>query len=273
MAGAGRKWLVGCGVGCAVAALLAIIVTVGGGILLTRPFNRAVSSQTELTAVHGERDEFVPATTTFERDRIKAFVIVRKELLPICAKFEEIAAKFQAVEELDEDGDDVSAGEAMKTVLPVVGAAMGIAGNIGRHSEARNQALLAQDMGLGEYIWYYVLIYNSWLGYPANQDFDDGESSGGYSPGERRVISALLANHAEGLREAGAAAEADLWQAEAGAVLESETGVPFGPGGLPDRYAALLEPARGKLEAMYCAATSSFELGSIRKKGLSFRSD
>ena len=161
----------------------------------------------------------------------------------------------------------------MSAVLPVMGAAMGVAGNIGRHSETRNRALLAQDMGLGEYIWYYVLVYNSWLGYPANQDFGDEEGGGTYTRTERQVISALLANHADGLRQAGATAEADLWQAEAEAVLESETGVPFGPGGLPEPYAALLEPARGKLEAMYCAPTSGFELGSIRKKGLSFHSD
>ena len=273
MAGAGRKWLVGCGVGCAVAALLAIVVTIGGGIVLTRPFTRAVGSQNELTAAHGEREEFVPGASTFASDRIKAFLLVRDELIPICATFQEIAAKFRAVEELDQDGGDVSAGEAVKSVLPVMGAAMGLAGNIGRHSEARNRALLAQGMGLGEYIWYYVLIYNSWLGHPANQDFDDTESSGGYSPGDRRVISALLANHADGLRAAGAVAEADLWLAESDAVLESETGVPFGPGGLPDRYAALLEPSRDELEAVYCAPTSSFELGSVHQKGLSFRSD
>ncbi len=273
MAGAGRKWLVGCGVGCAVVSLLAILGTVGGGILLTRPFVRAVDSQTELTVTYGEREDFVPPPATLDLERVKAFMMVRKDMQPICMKFQEIAARFQAVENLDEGGDDVSAGEAMKAVLPVVGAAMGMAGNIGRQVEERNRALLARDMGLGEYVWHYVLIYNSWLGYPANQDFEDAQDDGSYDQDERRSISALLANHADGLRAAGAVAEADLWQAEAEAVLESETGVPFGPGGLPARYAVLLEPARGKLEATYCAATSSFELGTIRKKGLGFRTD
>ena len=273
MAGAGRKWLVGCGVGCAVVSLLAILGTVGGGILLTRPFLRAVDSQTELTAAYGQREDFVPLPETFDTGRVKAFLMVRKDLLPSCESFQEISARFRAVEDLDEGGEDVSAGEAMKTVLPVMGAAMGLAGNIGRILEARNHALLVHRMGLGEYVWHYVLIYNSWLGYPANQDFDDSEGGGSYDQDDRRVISALLAGHAEVLRGAGAADEADLWQAEAEAVLESETGVPVGPGGLPERYALLLAPARGKLEAVYCAATSSFELGAIRKKGLSFHTD
>ena len=273
MAGAGRKWLVGCGVGCAVVSLLAILGTVGGGILLTRPFVRAVDSQTELTAAYGEREDFVPPPDAFDTGRVMAFAMVRRDLLPFCAKVQELSARFRAVEDLDRDGGDVSAGEAMRTVLPVMGAALGMAGNIGRHVEARNRALLAREMGLGEYVWHYVLIYNSWLGYPANQEFDDTEGGGSYDRDDRRVISALLAGHADGLRRAGAAAEADLWQAEAAAVLESETGVPFGPGGLPERYARLLAPARGKLEAGYCAATSSFELGAIRKKGLSFHTD
>jgi hypothetical protein len=273
MAGSGRKWLVGCGVGCAVTALLAIVVTVGGGIILTRPFTRAADSQQELNERFGAREDFQPSLATFERDRLKAFMAVRRELVPICAEFEAVAAKFAAVEKLDEGGDDPSAGEAIRTVLPVIGAAFGIAGKIGRHNELRNRALLDQDMSLGEYVWYYVLVYNSWLGYAPNQEFDDSEGAGDYTRSERRVILALLEHHAEALRDAGRTAEADLWAAEAGAILDSPTGVPFGPGGLPEAYARFLEPWRGKLEPSYCAATSSFELNRIRKKGLSFHSE
>jgi hypothetical protein len=256
-----------------VAALLAIVVTVGGGIILTRPFNRAADSQQELTERFGAREEFAPAPATFERDRLKAFLAVRRELLPICAEFAAIAAKFAAVEKLDEGGEDPSAGEAIRTVLPVVGAAFGIAGKIGKHNELRNLALLEQDMSLGEYVWYYVLVYNSWLGHPPNQEFDDSEGKGDYTGSERRVIQALLENHAATLRDAGRASEAELWAAEAAGILDSPSGVPFGPGGLPAAYAQILEPWRAKLEPSYCGATSSFELSKIRKKGLSFHSE
>jgi len=273
MAGTGKKWLVGCGVGCAVAALLAIVVTVGGGIIMTRPFSRAADTQQELSNRFGAREEFEPPLATFDRKRLKAFLAVRRELTPICAEFAAVAAKFAAVEKLDEGGEDPSAGEAIKTVLPVIGAAFGIAGKIGKHNEMRNRALLAQDMSLGEYIWYYVLVYNSWLGERPNQEFDDSEGDQDYARSERRVIRALLENHADALRDAGRDAEAELWTEAAVTVSNSASGVPFGPGGLPPAYADMLEPYRAKIEASYCAATSSFELSQIRKKGLSFHSD
>lgn len=273
MAGTGRKWLAGCGIGCAAVVLLGIVASVGGGFLISRPFNRAADVQRELTAAHGAREDFRPGPEVFPRERIEAFLAVRRELMPFCETFTRVTARFEAVEQLDQGQQDVSAGEAVKTVLPVIGSVFGIAGNIGKHVEARNRALLAQGMGLGEYAWFYVLVYNSWLGHTPSQDFDDGDSGGAYATGERRAIAALLANHAEALRAAGRAAEAEAWAAEAEVVMDTQTGVPFGLGGLPAAEAAALEPWRDQLEALYCAATSAFELGAIRKQGLSFHSD
>lgn len=273
MAGTGRRWLVGCGSGCAAVVLLGIVVTVGGGFLMMRPFNRAAESQRELAGAHGMREDFRPGPEAFRPERIQAFLAVRRELMPLCENFARLTARFEAVEQLDQGQQDVSAGEAVRTVLPVIGSVFGIAGDIGRHVEARNRALLAQDMGLGEYVWYYVLAYNSWLGHEPNQEFDDGDADGAYATGERRAIAALLTNHAAALRAAGRAAEAEVWATEAEAVMDAQAGVPFGLGGLPAEAAAALEPWRDQLEAQYCAATSSFELGAVRKQGLSFHSD
>ena len=271
MAGSGRKWLVGCGVGCAVAALLSILLTVGGGILMTRPFNRAATTQRELTEVGGDREDFMPSLEGLTKYQLKRFYAVRLELAPLCKDFQEIAAKFRAMDEFDEQ-DDPPIGELIKGVGGVMGAAMGFAGAIGKHTEIRNRALLDQDMSMGEYVWIYVLVYNSWLGMPPNVDFDDDEG-GSYSRSERRIIRKLLENHAEALEEAGRTEAAEVWQAEADRIMDTSTGVPFEDGDFPEELADLLEYRGGKFEGLYCAETSSFELSVIRKKGLSFHSD
>ena len=45
MAGAGRKWLIGCGAGCGGLILLIILISVGGSLWMMKPMNAAVDSQ------------------------------------------------------------------------------------------------------------------------------------------------------------------------------------------------------------------------------------
>jgi hypothetical protein len=259
-------------VGCAVAALLGIVVTVGGGLLLTRPLNRAASTQEELIARHGDRREYAPPAEGLTRHQIKSFIGVRLDLQPLCARFEEIGDKFRAMEEIDSGQEEPSTGEAIKAVGGVMGAAFGMAGNLGKFTETRNRALLEREMSLGEYAWIYVLVYNSWLGHPPNESFEEGET-GHFSRQERRVLSTLLARHADGLAEAGRLADSRLWRAEADRVMERSAGAPFADSPLPLAIRAELEPFREKLEDLYCPDTASFEWSQVKKKGLSFHAE
>lgn len=273
MAGTGRKWLIGCGIGCAVTTLLGILVTVGGGILMTRPFNRAVTTQRELTESLGERSDYLPPLAGLEKAQLKRFHAIRLDLEPLCATFEEVAVKFQAMDEIGEGGEEPSAGEALHAVGGMMGAVMGMVGNIGRHTEQRNRALLAHEMSLGEYVWVYVLVYNSWLGYPPNTDFESDAEDESFTRKERRLIRDLLDNHVQSLTEAGHLREAEIWQHESDMIMDSANGVPFAESGLPPELAACLEPYRERFDALYCPEASSFELSVIRKKGLGFHSE
>jgi len=273
MAGTEKKWLIGCGVGCAVAALLGILITVGGGILMTRPFNRAVTSQRELTESLGERNEYVPALVGLERSQLKRFHAVRLELNPLCAEFERIATKFQAMEEFEERDEEPSVGEALHAVGGIMGAVVGIAGNIGHYTELRNRALLTQEMSLGEYIWIYVLVYNSWLGHPPNSDFESDREDESFSRKERRLIRDLLDNHVHSLTTAGHGEEAEVWRRQSDRIMDSARGVPFDHEDLPSGLVTCLEPYRSKFENLYCPEAASLELTVIHKKGLSFHSE
>ena len=249
-----------------------ILVTVGGSILMMRPFNKAASQQEELKVKFGAREEFIPPPVSLTPDRIHRFLAVRQELMQHCAQFTDIAGSFQKMEELDAQGDDPPVGEILKGVGNIMGSVFSVAGEIGALNHSRNNELLKNEMGLGEYIWIYVLAYNSWLGFEPNTGFE-GDDTGGFSVKEAGYIRSLILNHASALEEVGRTKEAKLWREEAGHLERSEGRVPFSSGNLPSEVTAALAPYRSKFTATYCPAMAEFDLGRVKKKGLSFRSD
>lgn len=272
MAGSGKKWLIGCGVGCAAFTLLMILITVGGGILMMRPFNNAVDNQKELTAKYGAREDYIPLPDSITPDRIKRFLTVRMELMTHCDEFLEISGSFQKMEELDKQGEDPPIGEVLKGVGNIMGSVFSVAGEIGALNASRNNELLKNGMGLGEYTWIYILVYNSWLGHSPNTGLE-GDGEGRFSASEIELMGQLMNNHARALEEVGRTKEANLWRDEVGRLKRSEGGVPFCSGNLPIEITAALTPYRSKFENSYCEAMAEFELGRVKKKGLTFHSD
>lgn len=272
MAGSGKKWLIGCGVGCGAVVLLSILLTVGGSLYMMKPFNRAIDAQKELVEEFGDRDAYIPPPQGLTPDRLEKFIAVRRTLMPICEEFREIGKSFQAMDDLDKGGEDPSKKEALKAVGNVMGDVFGLIGNMGRFTEQRNMALLENRMSLGEYAWIYVLVYNSWLGEEPNQDFEETDGRG-YSKGERKLMRTLVENHAEALTSAGMLDQAEIWEQEAGTMARSETGIPFRDGRLPESYVRQFLPFENDLIALFCEATSSFELNRMKKKGLSIRTE
>jgi hypothetical protein len=272
VANSGKKWLIGCGVGCGAVILLGILLTVGGSFYMMRPFKKAVNVQKELVAEFGERATYIPPQQGITPDRLELFMSVRRVVMPMCAEFQELGDKFAAMDELENSGEDPSKGEVFEAVGKLTGGIFGMVGNMGRFIELRNQALLDGGMGLGEYVWIYVLVYNSWLGNAPNVDFD-GESKGHMTSGEKKVMRTLIRNHAEALATAGMADQAALWEQEADRMKRSETGVPFENGDLPAEVIQAFLPFEQELSDLYCEATSSFEMNRVRAKGLSIHSD
>ncbi len=273
MAGTGKKWLIGCGLGCGIPLLLVIVLTIGGGVVMMKPYTKAVDAQKALTTTYGERGDFVPSADGLTPARLEQFIAVRRALMPLCADFLAIGEKFQQMEKLDQGGEEPSKGEVVEAVGGMMGAVFGIAGNIGRFTLLRNEALLSEEMGLGEYIWIYTLVYNSWLGYAPGTGFE-GDQAEGYTAGEQKLIRQLMSNHAGALAAAGRAEAAAAWKAEADHLERREgSGVPWTDHELPAALALALEPYRADLDDLYCAPTSAFEFNQVRKKGLTIIAD
>jgi hypothetical protein len=271
LAGTGKKWLIGCGAGCAGMILLSILVSVGGALFMTRPMSRAVDAQRDLTAEYGAREAFTPPAR-LQPERVEVFLAVRREVMESCAQFEEIVGRFQAMEELDSGDGDPSAGEVFQGLKGVMGAVLGMGQAMGEVTQIRNEILRDKGMGMGEYTWIYILAYNSYLGKMPNTGID-GEDGREYSGNMLRLISTLMESHATALEEAADPESAQLWRDELARLKRVDEGVPFPDGALPDRLPGIFSPFRKQLERNYCPALAEFDLGRLKKSGMSFHAD
>lgn len=278
MASTTRKWVVGCGLGCGGAIVLAIAVPLLFGLAKMGPMNRAVETQKVLTAEMGERDGFIPPPGAPGPDRLEAFLAVRRAVLPLCPRFTEIAADFARMDDLGRRSDRPGNGEMFRAITRLSGSVLGIIEDIGELNQARNEALLAQRMGLGEYTWLYTLVYHSWLGHPvSNSDMGSGadETDGDGLRAARQRISliGMMRRHAEALAQAGQVESATVWREEADRLDGSADVVPFPDGGLPVEWVTAFTIRGDELRASWCEPMSEFDLGQVRKSGLSVHTE
>lgn len=267
------KVLAGCGVGC----LLATVLLVGVGWMgyrWARMAAEAVESasrtEAELEERFGKvRDYQPPADVWIPAARLEVFLEVRDALTPQRTALSEAIGAFAPAE-----GEGGMVG-GLKTVR--AGASM--APRTLEFTSARNQALLGMEMGLGEYTWFYWLVYHAWLGHPADDsllhdimtkrsEYQGGVEmhfGGGMEPERitwrlRRDIRAMLRTlEAEIASDSERASLWGLVSAELAALEADQARVPW-QDGLPDSLAVELEPYRNRLESSYSPATNPFEL-------------
>lgn len=160
-----KKWLIGCGIGCAVVVLIAILLGLGGYLFIrniVQGFEDSEAIMSMLTERYGRVEEYCPEPDgTLKSGRIEAFLAARDAILPLRERLEEslLILDEEGVERDEEKGP--SGG-----VLQKIRVGFGLVPQIADFFKARNQALLDVEMGLGEYYHIYSVAYFSWLGKP-----------------------------------------------------------------------------------------------------------
>ncbi|MFT5234517.1 MAG: hypothetical protein ACI9UK_002580 [Candidatus Krumholzibacteriia bacterium] len=148
MAGTGKKWLAGCGIGCGAMILLAVL---GGtlGFKALREVEKEIDGINEsmiaLEDQYGDRFAYVPEIDgSVPSDRMEAFLATRESVL---ARSQELSSILEQIED-----DDLGWFKKMmlwKNVVPVM---------ITFGSE-RTEAMLEQGIGIGEYEYIYALAF------------------------------------------------------------------------------------------------------------------
>ena len=128
-----------------------------------RPLGTAVDTRTELDGAFGDQCSYSPPVDgVVNSDRIEVFLRVRRALGDSCDLIDRRAAAMRELEELD-DEPDMSRTAVLRLAGRATTGAFGLGPALGALFEARNKALLAEGMGLGEYTYIYVMAYHQQL--------------------------------------------------------------------------------------------------------------
>jgi hypothetical protein len=274
MASTAGKWAIGCSIGCGVVILIVVALGYGSFKVVKRTVEEAEQISKVMDEVHERygpvRSYCPPADGSIAGGRVEAFLEVRELMAETRAEMEQNLATLSR----GEQGEADSPGDA----LAMFKAGAGILGRIMSFVGGHGEALLAADMGPGEYTYIYVVTYYCWLGNspadgPPFQLTGDNVSYDG-SPEEqvrerRRKRTLRAANH--NLRamlgnQLTAARAGDNPDPEWVATLEAEIDamaadperLPWADG-LPQQLEASLEPFREQLEASYSALCNPLE--------------
>ena len=165
MASTTQKWFIGCGIGCGFLILI-IAIIVGGTIFAVKDVIKDGKSIEEsndaLVEAFGTPDEFTPAVDgSISADRMEIFLKSREETTEPRTKMANI------LHTLDDESDEGGRGAMAKlkaglTMIPAILS----------YINTRNEVLLENGMGDGEYTYIYTMAYFAYL----DKDLTDGPS-------------------------------------------------------------------------------------------------
>jgi len=242
---------------------------VGMSISMRTAFDDAHEDRQILEERFGDHGAFTPAADgVVEEDRVLAFLQVREALSEIHGEIEEIDSEMGSFEELA-DGEEPPMMEALPAIFGLTKSMMGLPWIFGEIERSRNRALIEVEMGLGEYIYIYMLAYHDQLVAPTQEAnlFGASAANSRVRANLREMIQGQLAaaRAAESADEGLVAALA----VEVQALDADDRRIPW-QDGLPAQIAASFAGHRERLDSTYSAAAAEFELlnSSVEGGGL-----
>jgi len=284
MSSRAKNWLLGCGLSCAVVALLGIAVLVGLGFWVRgrmQGFEESMHARDTLQQRYGESRDFVPwEDGAIPPDRMERFLAVRDATAPAR---DAIISSMAMIPADRADAEKIESGsfvDRLRFALRLGPAVFGMVREAAELLRARNDELLRLEVGFGEYTYVYVTAYYSALGHsptdsPGGGRVHAGQGDSWRSSDVRRDYLAQLRNLRDRLppsAEEDPTGWAGRLSAEIDAMETDSRRIPW-QDGLPGAIRASIEPFRERLEATYSPATNPFELRHAEQRGMSIEID
>jgi len=247
-----RRWL---SPGCLIPLVALLVLFCIGSYFTLAPVREAKQLEQQLNHTLAPVPEFVPAANgAIPAARLEKFLNVRARLLSETGQVQQTLARIQRLETVENESD-ISAREG----LGFLKDAFGFLAKFLAFQNARNNALMQEGMGLGEYFYIYVAAYGSRL-CPPNED--------GSWPSDNRSVSERLTRElAQILRNQLMALETTPGEPELVSALQNEIDLLTSQqrplpwlAGVPPALAASLTPFRQELDQYYCETTRELEL-------------
>jgi hypothetical protein len=213
-----------------------------------------------------------PADGIIQPDRLERFVRVRQAVQANCRIFQNIMDNVIRLENLESD-PNLSAGQKASEGFDSLKSMVSAAPTFLEFMDARNTALLTEEMGLGEYFYIYLAAYGELLAQESQGQYAE-QKEAYLSPRAREEYVQILGNQLVALQAENQGQDVssldlvvDL-KAEIAALVDGSHSSPW-PDGPPVTTLASLAPYQNRLSALYCEGIVRVE--TLQKnKGFNF---
>ena len=211
---------------------------------------------------YGPANQYTPAADgRIAPERLRRFVRVRQAVQPNCTDYQRILDGIRGLQSIESDSS-LSGREKTSRGIDGVKSMITLTPKLLSFMRARNNSLLAQGMGLGEYMYIYLTAYGKQLAREHAFRYA-GMEEAYISPRTREEFVQILRNQLRGLEEAGPdAAPDDLpikLQTEISALQDGSRVAPW-PNGPIGRAGDSIAPFRQQLSDLYCDGIVAIEL-------------
>lgn len=288
MASSSKKWFIGCGIGCGLFILIAAGVGTVGYLGIRKAMDRGESIEAgfeELRGNYGAVVDYVPAPDgAVPEDRMRVFLAARDAM---AADRKEAGDILRTLDGLEVDGQSPNFIDKAKAGINLIPSMMGFI-------EKRNQALMEQGIGLGEYLYIYTLSYYNLLGkdladsgpsfrITGNDEEDDSggikwKTTSGNEEGARRDRAVTIRTYLHRIHLEMARNQLDALEGQGDregfrprleaeiAALEDEPLRLLWETGLPSALRISLEPFAAELDASYDSMVNVLESGLVESE-------
>jgi len=249
--------------------IAAVVFFLGAGVwILLAPIQQAKQLEHAVIDRYGWPARYTPpADGIIQPDRLERFIRVRQAVQANCLAFQDILDNVIKIETIESDpglpaSQKVSEGfDSFKSMFGAVPAIVDF-------MDARNSALLSEEMGLGEYIYIYLAAYAKQLALEPQGRYAEQEEAH-LSPRTRKEFVQILGNQLAALQsDASTNGLAAELQAEISALGDGSHTSPW-PDGPPAKTAESLAPYRDRISPLYCEGLVRIEVLQ-KNKGLNF---
>lgn len=253
--------------------LVTIVFFIAAGIYFVLvPIQQSKRLEQALVERFNWANEYIPpASGIIPPERAEKFIRVREAVQPNCAIFQGILDGVMKLESM-ESNPDMSAGEKASESIESLQSMFSAAPNFLEFMDARNNSLLIEEMGLGEYMYIYLAAYAPQLATEGDSRYAD-QKEAYISTRARNEYVQILGNQLTALETSGSntstRALVNTLQSEITALQNGSHTSPW-PNGPPAMTDESLAPYREQLDNLYCQGIVEIEL-TQKNRGLNFR--
>ncbi len=195
------------------------------------------------------------------RQRVEKFIRVRQAVQTQCRDYQAVLTSIANLDKI-ESNQDTTASEAASTGMEGFKSAFSAGPKMIRFSNTRNQALVDEEMGIGEYMYIYLTAYGQQLTSESASPYS-GMEEAYLSPRARKEFIQILNNQLVVIEASGEQAThtdlADRLRQEIEALETDSQSSPW-PNGPIGAARDSLAPYQQELAELYCSGVVKIEL-------------